>query len=248
MANTKISALTATTTPTWSEEFVYAYNNANGKITLNTMKSFIAWWGWSGVTTLNADANIWELAGWFYETEYELYYKSWEKVPTISTASATRKQLLFVSQESNWARGYLTFNSTHTTTNRAFASFWYSASSSDWVCRKLDDREWALKAYNPVSTTTGVDSIWYDNLTQIITAASGTSTLELRTGTNAPYPWVTYTILFESVSSAYTVALWTGVTNPFGITLPSSSNKKSVITILITSTATAIITSCVIEP
>jgi hypothetical protein len=42
MANTKISALTALTNPTGSEEFVYAYNNANGKVTLNTMKSFIA--------------------------------------------------------------------------------------------------------------------------------------------------------------------------------------------------------------
>lgn len=40
MANTKISQLTALNNPTGSEELVYAYNNSNGKMTLNTMKSF----------------------------------------------------------------------------------------------------------------------------------------------------------------------------------------------------------------
>jgi hypothetical protein len=40
MANTKISQLTANTNPTGNEELVYAYNNTNGKMTLNTMKTF----------------------------------------------------------------------------------------------------------------------------------------------------------------------------------------------------------------
>jgi hypothetical protein len=40
MANTKISALPANNNPTGSEELVYAYNNSNGKMTLNTMKTF----------------------------------------------------------------------------------------------------------------------------------------------------------------------------------------------------------------
>ena len=40
MANTKISQLTALTNPTGNEELVYAYNNANGKMALNTMKTF----------------------------------------------------------------------------------------------------------------------------------------------------------------------------------------------------------------
>jgi hypothetical protein len=40
MANTKISQLTPNTNPTGSEELVYAFNNANGKMTLNTMKTF----------------------------------------------------------------------------------------------------------------------------------------------------------------------------------------------------------------
>ena len=41
MANTKISQLTANTNPSGSEEMVYALNNANGKISLNTMKTFV---------------------------------------------------------------------------------------------------------------------------------------------------------------------------------------------------------------
>ena len=78
MANTKISQLTLNTNPNGWEELVYAYNNTNGKMTLNTMKAFatantqeelvswtniktinwnsilwswnlvISWWGWSG--------------------------------------------------------------------------------------------------------------------------------------------------------------------------------------------------------
>jgi hypothetical protein len=40
MANTKISQLTLNTNPNGGEELVYAYNNTNGKMTLNTMKAF----------------------------------------------------------------------------------------------------------------------------------------------------------------------------------------------------------------
>ena len=41
MANTKISELIENTTPVWSEEFVYALNGTNGKIILNTVKTFV---------------------------------------------------------------------------------------------------------------------------------------------------------------------------------------------------------------
>jgi hypothetical protein len=40
MANTKISQLTPNTNPSGNEELVYALNNTNGKMTLNTMKAF----------------------------------------------------------------------------------------------------------------------------------------------------------------------------------------------------------------
>lgn len=41
MANTKISQLIENTNPTWFEELVYAYNNNNGKMSLETMKTFV---------------------------------------------------------------------------------------------------------------------------------------------------------------------------------------------------------------
>lgn len=65
MANTKISALPANTNPTGSEELVYALNNANGKMTLNTMKTFSNSWQQaalvSGVNikTINGDSILW---------------------------------------------------------------------------------------------------------------------------------------------------------------------------------------------
>ena len=147
MANTKISQLTALTTPTWSEEFVYAYNNANWKVTLNTVKSFI-WW--AGITTLNADANIWELSEWTYVTTYALYYKSGEKVPTIWATGSTFKQMIFVVEETSGHRWYLAFSMWHKDAlNYETASFWYSVSSSVWNCNRLWSREWVLKQYTP---------------------------------------------------------------------------------------------------
>lgn len=70
MANTKISQLTALTNPTWNEEFVYALNNANGKVTLDTMKTFIgSWWGGGSYTawtwidiTSDVISNTWVLS------------------------------------------------------------------------------------------------------------------------------------------------------------------------------------------
>lgn len=77
MANTKISALTANTNPNWWEELVYAYNNANGKMTLNTMKTFVqnnlSWYAttadlagkqdtlvsWTNIKTINNTSLLW---------------------------------------------------------------------------------------------------------------------------------------------------------------------------------------------
>lgn len=65
MANTKISALTANTNPNWWEELVYAYNNANGKMTLNTMKTFANTWqqaelvSGTNIKTINGNSILW---------------------------------------------------------------------------------------------------------------------------------------------------------------------------------------------
>lgn len=251
MANTKISALTANTNPNWSEEFVYAYNNANGKITLNTMKAFV-WWAW--VTTLNADANIWELEEWTYVTTYDLYYKSWEYVPVWHAAWATRKQMIFVSKEATWERWYFVFNVAHQNTiYNSYASFGYSVSSSAGVNYRLRNWDASLEQYGYLIG----DSIEHPEvltsytLTQVINNIDDSWTNELAVTNNpdnSPYPWVTYTIIVNSVKSwqSYSITLWNWVTNPLGIALPTNSNKKCVITLVTTSTTTAIVTSCTI--
>lgn len=248
MANTKISALTATTTPTWSEEFVYAYNNANGKITLDTMKTFV---GWAGITTLNADANIWELTDWMYKTDYDLYYKTGEKISVTWATGAVNTQMLFVETNSEWVKWFFVFNSWSKTASSLYtwyAAFGYSASSSVWECYLLGSRDYLYKqAYfeNPQA----IDAIQWTEITQIITNINWSGTQDLRTNPSVPlYEWITYTIYVASVGSAYDITLWTWITNPFGITLPTNSSKKCLITVLATSTTTGIVTWCTIEP
>lgn len=247
MANTKISQLTNLTTPTWSEEFVYAYNNANGKVTLNTMKTFV-WW--AGITTLNADANIWELTDWMYKTDYDLYYKSWEKINVAWATGAVNTQMLFVETNSEWVKWFFVFNSWSKTASSLYtwyAAFGYSASSSVWECNQLWSRDYLYKnAY--YENTQSIDAIQWKEITQIITNIDWSGTQDLRISSIPVYEWITYTIYVASVGSAYDITLWTWVTNPLGITLPTSSTKKCVITVLATSTTTGIVTSCVMEP
>lgn len=248
MANTKISALTANTNPSWLEEFVYAYNNANGKITLNTMKTFV--WG-AGITTLNTDANIWELSGGIYETTHELYYKSWNAVPHASWGVMDLKQMIFIIDSWIWQKAYFTFNeATIWTSTYSRASYWYSNSSSDWICNQLWSRDWALQEYQPLVTTWWIDALQRYPITQVIDNISDwTNELRISTRDWEPYPWLTYTIYINSVASwkTYTITLWNWITNPFNIALPTASTKKSVITVFITSTTTGIVTWCTIE-
>lgn len=285
MANTKISQLTANTNPTWNEELVYAYNNANGKITLNTMKTYsntwqqaqlvswvniktinntsilwswnidVSWWGggsWSP-TVLSGNANIWELSEWVYSTEYQLYYKTWERVPTISDwASRSRMQMLFVNEDDSWAKWFFVFNASDLSwTKSARASFWYSYSSSEWTCYSLGSWDESLKHYGIQiwSTLNHPEPLSSDTLSQILTNIDDDSSNEITIDSQyPPYKWATYTILVDSVSSGktYSITLWTWVTNPLNITLPTNSNKKCVITFLITSSTTAVVTWCTI--
>lgn len=248
MANTKISALTALTTPTWNEEFVYAYNNANGKITLNTMKTFV---GSTWITTLNANANIWELSEWFYESEYKLFYKSWEDI-TDKWTLFNVKTLIFVVVNSDGGRGYLAFWEKEWGWNYyKYSCFGYSKSSSVWSNAVLNSWDTSLKRFG-----TSVEATWQSTIQGLSTSTISQAVENIEWTNNItisseypPYVWMTYTIYVDSVASGenYTVGLWTGVTNPLNITLPSASNKKCVITLLITSTTTAVITGCTIE-
>lgn len=247
MANTKISALTANTNPNGNEEFVYAYNNANGKITLDTVKSFI-WW--AGVTTLNADANIWELNEWTYVTTYDLYYKSWEVVDHMSAWWAEAyKQMIFVVKESTGERGYFVFNEWHSWgSSLARAGYWISNSSSVGYYNKLWDRDYPFTQYWPVNETSTLGALEDYGITRVVSWIQSTQTLSI-SGYYPPRPWLTYTIYIDSVASwqDYSIVVWTWVTNPFNITLPTNSTKKCVITVLITSTTTGIVTWCTIE-
>lgn len=92
MANTKISQLTATTTPTGSEELVYALNNANGKMTLNTMKWYVennlSWYATTAdlaskqdtlvsatnIKTINNSSILWS---WNLDISWWVAYTAW---------------------------------------------------------------------------------------------------------------------------------------------------------------------------
>lgn len=114
MANTKISQLTALSNPTWSEELVYAFNNANGKMTLNTMKTFITpdltWYqeklvSWTNIKTINWYDILWSWnitiswwGGWAWETWYDCVVDAsgnWDYT-TITAALAANNRMILV--------------------------------------------------------------------------------------------------------------------------------------------------------
>lgn len=279
MANTKISALTANTNPNWSEEFVYAYNNANGKITLNTMKTYantgqqaelvsgvniktinntsilwsgnidVSWWGGGSAepTELWGDANIWELSEWWYVTTHDLYYVSWSKIPTNTLTGATNKQMLFVVEESTGEKWFFVFNEWHKNTSYVDrAGFWYSISSSVGEYKWL----WAWDAaitwitLNWTGWIDGLSGTWF---TQVITQMEDNGG-QLNVASSL-YSGMTYNIYVASYATGEhgTVTLGTWVTNPLNITLPSNTTKPFFLTLLATSSSTAIITSCTIQ-
>lgn len=214
----------------------------------------VSWWGgWGGFepTELWWNANIWELSEWAYLTEYNLYYTSWQAVPE-PWSLYTKKQLLFVTEESSGGKWFFVFSVWHTSTRDSwYASYWYSMSSSVWACFQLGRREWTFNQY---ATAIGAgnarpEPIWADTLVQDLENIDNNDTNVLSVSSDTPpYPWVTYTIYVKSVSTGqtYTISLGTWVTNPLNIALPTNSNKICVITLLATSTTTAIVTWCTI--
>lgn len=281
MANTKISALTALTNPTWNEELVYAYNNANGKMTLDTMKTFasadsqatlvsgvniktinntsilwsgnidVSWWGgggWFTPTELGGDANIWELSEWAYVTSYDLYYSTWNKISTLLGTWNTKRQMLFVV-ESSWTKWYFVYNGcSRSWVSDSNAAFWYSTSSSDWICRVLDRWDAAIR-WAIQTTTWQLDAIYGNTFSQVISSYTEDNSTLRTSSSNPVYAWMTYTIYVASYASWHTatVTVWSWVTNPLNISLPTNSNKPFIITLLATSTTEAIVTGCTIQ-
>lgn len=125
MANTKISALTANTNPTWSEELVYAYNNANGKMTLNTMKTFAVSWkqdtlvSWTNIKTINNVSLLWSwnisISGWgsnvihvdsdsdtsWLQSVLDSFLWWWCPIIELGTVN-TYKSWFYLTGEGNW--------------------------------------------------------------------------------------------------------------------------------------------------
>lgn len=202
------------------------------------------WWGGSRQPTeLSGDANIWELSEGVYVTDYDLYFKTWEKVPAAWNLYQ-RRQMLFVAEEVGWDKWYFVYSVS--SSDSSYAAFWYSNSSSVGKCNSLWSKDWCLKHYGSAGVmSTAAGPIGEDSLTQIVENAYGNTILGV-SSQHPPYVWVTYTIYISSVASGqnYDVYLWTWVTNPFGFTLPDASTKQCLITLLATSSTTAIITEC----
>lgn len=279
MANTKISALTALTNPTWNEELVYAYNNANGKMTLDTMKTFasadsqatlvsgvniktinwtsilgsgnidVSWWGgggWFEPTELGWDANIWELSEWAYVTTYDLYYQSGAAVPAGQADDAeSHKHMLFVVSTWSGQNAYFVITEYNISTLVFNSScIWKSASSSNGTCERLWDRQYALNVQWAVTNTGSIVAL-NNAINQVVTNANDTSQLQISSWQTV-MSGLTYSVYISSVQSTYTVTLWNWITNPFNVTLPSASNKQSLIRVFMTSTTTWIVTDCII--
>ena len=247
MANTKISALTANTNPTGNEEFVYAYNNANWKITLDTMKTFVGWGGSASITELTADANIWELSEGFYVTTHDLYYKSWSAVEAGQDDSAdSHKHMLFVVSSWTWKNAYYVLTEFNVSTLVfSVSGFWKSASSSNGDYNQLRDYEYTFRQIASQANTWSPTGFSGSIINQVMSNVHDSQELKVTWSLRA---WMQYTYYVDSVQTGqtYTVTLGTGVTNTFGVTLPSGSNKKCLIKMLAVSTSDLVITDCLI--
>lgn len=115
MANTKISQLTANTNPNGNEELVYAYNNTNGKMTLNTMKTFSTSWcqptlvSWTNIKTINNESILWSWNlviqwwwGWAIENAFDAVVDAWWgwDYTTVWAAITAGKYSIFIK---NWS-------------------------------------------------------------------------------------------------------------------------------------------------
>lgn len=142
MANTKISQLTALTNPTGNEELVYAYNNANGKMTADTLKTFI--WSWkqdtlvsgTNIKTINNTSLLgsWNITiswggGWAWAYDCTVDAGWGGDYTTLSAALTAWETSIFIK---NW-----TYNESDYITIKT-PTFIIQWESSDWVIVNID--------------------------------------------------------------------------------------------------------------
>lgn len=175
MANTKISQLTALTNPTGNEEFVYALNNANGKVTLDTMKTYTQTWtqeelvSWTNIKTINGNSILgsWNLViswwGWSGEdNDYDAVVDvngGWDYT-SISDAITAGIKRIYVR---NWTYSM----SSQTLSTWDFKLVW---ESKEWVQINITypTRSWTI--FTMTSNTTDIShSFLINNVTFNIT-------------------------------------------------------------------------------
>lgn len=272
MANTKISQLTALSTPTWWEELVYAYNNTNGKITLNTMKTFASadsqptLVSWVNIKTINNTSILWSWnidvswgggwGGWPTELSGDANIRElneWTYTTTYELYYKSWNHLLHWWNEQNWKTYIIvTVNSNN---ERWFFYFdnddssWYSRWES-WYWTSTSASSWFL--YQLKSYTWFMDmhaNAWWwwsfgSKNTFNITKYNLSWTVEL-TSNNWFYEWMDYSIIIPTQSNQYTITVdWTSITNPFNITLPTNTTKHAIMYFKAISDTVAEIVDC----
>ena len=247
MANTKISQLTANTNPNGNEELVYAYNNANGKMTTDTLKTFI--WSWkqdtlvSGTniktinnTSLLGSGNItiswWGGWAWAYDCTVDAWGGG--DYSTLSAALTAGETSIFIK---NW-----TYNESDYVTIKT-PTFIIQWESSDWVIVNID---------KPSASTEDsfikLDWTWYssevigeiNNITLNVTANKASTAFYIIKGTDTLTRNISvnnsYINVYASVSNAsiYTSSLtWWWITPNYEI----ATNIFSINNCLVTSDA-----------
>ena len=173
MANTKISALTANTNPSGSEEMVYALNNANGKISLNTMKTFVennlTWYAttsdlttwlawkqdtlvsWTNIRTINGASVVWS---WDIIVTWWTWYTAWPWIDitwwVISATWWTWGSWFDCTVASDWTWDYTTIGDAITAWKKSlFVKDWtYTMSTwtlSTWDFKMVwESRNWVV--------------------------------------------------------------------------------------------------------
>lgn len=173
MANTKISALTANTNPSGSEEMVYALNNANGKMSLNTMKTFVennlTWYAttsdlttwlawkqdtlvsWTNIRTINGSSILWS---WNLDISWWVAYTAWNWIDitwwVISVVWWVWGSWFDCTIASDWTWDYTTISDAITAWKKSlFVKDWtYTMSSwtlSTWDFKMVwESRNWVV--------------------------------------------------------------------------------------------------------
>ena len=146
MANTKISALTENTNPTWWEELVYAYNNANGKMSLNTMKTFVQ-------NNLSWYATTSDLTTWLATKQDELVSST--NIKTINGSSVLWSWDLIVTWWAAYSAGTWIDITSWTISN----TWVTSVNGQTWA---VTISWWWQETYDAI-----VDSLWYWDYTSV---------------------------------------------------------------------------------